>query len=551
MAIASYTEDLTDFATGDEATGWSEFLSISYDGQASVTMQDPDYPSIQGLYAAVQQCKKSSAIGSIGYAAGAGTGGHGTDGAYLLWHLYSINQNIDTYVNGGLRVVVGSTYTDFDSWDVGGSDVSPYPYGGWTCHAVNTTITPDDTGGTPNGTEQYIGCAVNVVTGSSKGEPHAVDVIRYGRCSAIFEDGDLANGYCDIAGFSALNDTSTNRWGLLQSTAGGYLWQGRLLFGNNAAGGTAVDFRDSNVTIFIKYTPKVTANFNLIEIQNNNGDTVTSNVEMTGFSFVCLDPANTASKGRLLMTDDADVALLSCTFTDMDTFVFSQTTNTVDITSSTWRRCGQITQGSATFTGCLFDQSTATIALLCADTISTVTKCDFVSSGTGYALEGFSTAGSYTLDGLTFTGYAGVNGVTGNEAVHVTATTGIVTLSIVGGGDSSFSVHTAGATVNIEQSVTLKVGRVRATSDVYIYRADTKALLASAFPVSVTDFLDGGIQYYKLEYTYNASVLNGVAVEIKVLSEPYENIRQDYTLTNADASVNIFQRTDRNYENPD
>ena len=85
MAAPSYTEDLTDLATGDESTGWVEMTGSiggnAYSAQGAPAYQDPDYPYIQGSYSVTQDCSKDTSVGSLAYNNGAGTGGHGTDGA--------------------------------------------------------------------------------------------------------------------------------------------------------------------------------------------------------------------------------------------------------------------------------------------------------------------------------------------------------------------------------------------------------------------------------------------------------------------------------------
>jgi len=50
MSVPSYTEDLTDLATGDDGSGWVEMTGNSYDTQGSHAYEDPDYPFIQGIY---------------------------------------------------------------------------------------------------------------------------------------------------------------------------------------------------------------------------------------------------------------------------------------------------------------------------------------------------------------------------------------------------------------------------------------------------------------------------------------------------------------------
>lgn len=334
MTAPSYTEDLTDFNLAESITGWDELNSGGYDGQGGDAV-DGDYPFIQGTYANTQICTKDATNGSAAYDNGSGTGGHGTDGAYLVWQVYGVNSNLGTYAQGGLGIAVGSSVDDFDVWYTGGIDIAPYPYGGWVCNAANTTVSADATVGSATATEQVIGGTVYVATGSGKGYPHGVDAIRYGRCSSIFEYGETAD-YCTVDGFATedeYNDGTNgyHRWGLITNTYGGYLWQGKMTLGTAT---NAVDFRDSNVNIFVKWCPKVTTNFNTIEV-NNAG----SRIDMTNFQFICLTPTTNASVGRWVTNADADINLNTCAFTDMGEFDFGGTTVAL---SCTWNRCAQI-----------------------------------------------------------------------------------------------------------------------------------------------------------------------------------------------------------------
>jgi len=438
MAAPTYTEDLTDIATGDEAAGWTDF---STNDQGSPSYEDADYPYIQGSFAVTQTCSKSKTLGNLGYDYG-GAINIPTDGAILVWQLFASPFAIDDYAGtqttyAGMHVLIGANTSNFGWWDVGGSDKPPNPYGGFQCHAVNTTVAFDRETGTYT-SDQVVGAGVALHAYPSKGEPHSVDAIRFGRCSSIFEFGEGVANYATIAGFAAQNDAQANRWGLVQETAGGYLWQGRLQLGSVA---NLVDFRDSDRTIFIKWTPKVTANFNLIEIINAD-----SNVEMTGFTFLVLD-TSTASKGRLLMTDDADVAIDKCTFIDMDSFIFSVGVNTVTINDTTFRRCGLVTQGGAVFDGCLFDQPSGTVGFE-VDDLDIVDNCVFNSDGTGYAMElDASMAGnSYTMSGCSFNDYAATDGSTGNECIY-NATGGTVTISV--GSGQIPTVHDDGTSTTI------------------------------------------------------------------------------------------------------
>jgi len=439
MAAPSYTEDLTDIDLADGATGWDESSDGAWDDQGSPAYQDNEYPYIQGSYAVTADCSKSG-VGTLIANYGSGFS-MPTDGAFLVWVNFSSPQNLATYANGGIRILCGDSLGDFYSWDVGGSDFGRYPYGGWQCFAANPSVTADDTVGTPTGTWQYFGAAVNVTTGISKGEVFQVDAIRAGRCSAIFEYGDLSNGYCTIEGFATQNDTSTNMWGLIQKIPGGYLWKGRMQLGSVT---NAVDFQDSNKIIFIDVTPKVTANFNTIEVIN-----ASSNVVMSGFQFICLDPSTTASAGRWLNTNNATVSLTNCTFSDMSTFVFGSNT-TVD--TCTFRRCGQVTQSGADFDDCIFDDCDAAVSLL-SDNPDNIDNCVFNSDGSNHAIE-LDTAcagNTYTLAGCTFNNYATSDGSTGNEvifndsggAVTINASNCVGTISVRNGTGASTTISSS------------------------------------------------------------------------------------------------------------
>jgi hypothetical protein len=409
MTAPSYTEDLSDLSMA-EVDEWVEMTGTDQDGEAynangGPTGEDPDYPYIQGSFSVTQDCTKDTSVGSLCYNNAGGTGGHGTDGAYFVWQNYMVASNIGTYAQGGFRIIVGHGLGDFNVWYVGGVDKAPYPYGGWNCNVVNTTVTRDNWAGTHNGTEQYIGSGVYIVTGSSKGEVHNCDAIRYGRGSSIFEYGEAAN-YCTIAGFAAENDNSSYRWGLIQETSGGYLWQGRMQLGS---AGNAVDLRDSNRIVFVKWTPKVTANFNTIEVLNAG-----SNIEMTGFQFICLDTSS-ASRGRWITTNDATIVLTNCTFIDMSTFTFDS--NTVADTC-TWKSCAQVNPGGGDLSNSFVLESSVTGggadgggALLWNDSGDPDTKLDGMTftkgAGSHHAIEfGTSAPQTINLTDMTFTDFS-------------------------------------------------------------------------------------------------------------------------------------------------
>ncbi len=230
---------------------------------------------------------------------------------------------------------------------------------------------------------------------------------------------------------AAVNDHIDAKWGLFEAQEGGkagYRFKGLMIFGY----GSLVEFTDSNVNIFIENTELVSADFNRIEVR-----TTGTKLNWNNISFTAL---GTISKCEFEMIDDEEVNDNGGVFTDMSTFILQSNYTGI---GRTWRGCGQVTQGGGTFTDCLFEDSSAAIAFL-ADDLTLVSGCEFRSTGTGYGIEGFATAASYTLSNITFTGYAASDGSTGNEALHITATSGTVTIYHTG---AAPSYDTDGATI--------------------------------------------------------------------------------------------------------
>jgi hypothetical protein len=355
----------------------------------------------------------------------------------------------------GMCILIGNSTSNFDIWEVGGQDIPPYPYGGFVCHVVCPSVTADDVSNGPRTSEQVIGAQINLTAYPSKGEPHSVDVMRFGRGSAIFEHGDVSNGYCTIAGFATQNDNQSNRWGLIQEVSGGYLWQGRWSLGTAS---NAVDFRDSDRIIFIKWCPKVTSNFNTIEVIN-----ASSRVDMTNFQFLQLD-TSTASDGRWITTNDADVNLDTCLFQDMGTFTFDSNT-TAD--NCSWVRCLQIDPGGGDLSFSSVLESAVTGggsagggALLWNDAGDPDTKLNDMTftkgAGSHHAIEfGTSAPTTINLTNMTFTGFSASDQQT-TSVLYFPDTGSDITWTVAHTGTTgtvSYYKARSGDTVNISSSV--------------------------------------------------------------------------------------------------
>lgn len=464
MTAPSYTTNLSTLDQAESNSSWVEFTGTSTNGynyniHGSPQGADADWPFIQNTYAVTQTCTSTkSGYGSLAYDNGSSIGGHGTDGAYFVWQLFA-NPNFYSYANDGLQIVIGDAVASFYAWTVGGNDVGTGLYLGWQNHVVNTTVTQDDDCGSYAGTgEEIVGAAVRTTTGIGKGEPHCVDVIRYGRGDAIFEYGEAAD-YCTIAGFATQNDSINNRWGLIQEVAGGFLWKGLMQFGTST---NAVDFRDSDRIIFIQWCPKVTSNFNTIEIVN-----ASSRVDMTNFQFIQLD-TTTASDGRWITTNDADVNLDNCSFQDMGTFTFDSNSA---ILSCTFLRCLQIDPGGGdlSFSDVLESAvtgggSTGGGALLWNDSSDPNTYLNDMTftkgAGSHHAIEfGTSAPTTINLTNMTFTDFSASDQQT-TSVLYFPDTGSDVTWTVAHTGTTgtiSYYQARVGDTVNISSSVSVTI----------------------------------------------------------------------------------------------
>lgn len=546
MAAASYISDLASTATStangtifycataaDPTTGSLGTLAFG-EPTGSIAGATPGFETDYFIKGVATMAKSFNATGVGGFGTSTTNAASvPTDGAVFYWFMFTAPNAIGTKANGGMQMIMGSTSANYYRYYTGGSDT--YTYGGWQCFPISPTIT-SGTGvvaqGTPGAAKQYFGVASNVVNAVARGNPLACGGVTFGRGYIDSTAGDLANGYATFAGIATYNDANTagnyRRLGIFQAVDGGYKYQGLLRLGTTA---TAVDFRDSNKVITINNTEFVTAAFNTIEV-NNAG----SRVDWTGISISAL---GTVSKGRFVVNAAADVNILGCTFTDMDTFTLN-TGTTID--DSTFRRCGLVTTGSAVLTNCIFDKSTSSASAL-TSSLALLDSCSFISDGSNHAVELNSLgSGTMTWNG-TLSGYvAGVTGSpvtptsTGNEAIFVNVGSGSITISVADGA-SVPSIRSAGATVNVTAGqVTLQLTGLITGSDIVILTAGTTTELANINANSGST--------YNYVYTYAA----GTKVDVCVYKSGYVPfITRYYELGSANASLPVKQVLDRNY----
>ena len=621
MVAPTYTTDLVTVTDG--STGFTEPAG---DIQGTLTAGETDF-FIQGTNCtskSIGNVTSPPKLAGAGYQAGAAITVP-TDGAVLVWIFFACPNAISVESAGGLQCISGQDVNNYKRHYVRGSDT--YTYGGWLCIPFDPANATDGTAyGTPNSTIQYLGWSASVTATISKGNPYGIDAIRYGRAEFCFTGGDSGSGYATFAGAVTQNDNVTNRWGLLQDVGGSYLQQGLILIGKSTrtttnrvrttnvvtlttsaahllnvgdtvvitgVGGTGYngtvvvlsvpstttftynngtysnegstadtggsinavcDFRDSNRTITIANTKKVPTAFNTIEVRN-----ASTNIAWTGINITAL---GTISKGTFTVTDDATIAKTSCTFTDMNTFVYMSNST---LTNTIYRRCGQVTQASAIFDTCTFDQSTASIALV-SNAVESVTDCIFNSDGTGHAVNIGNITSTQTLNWNNYlSGYvAGATGspitpgTSSNEAILCNVSNGQTLTINVGSGYSIPSVKNDGTgTVNVTagqvttgitikdltSSVLLENARVLVwvtNNNNYFYQATPTSITGSGTTATVTQTSHGMKtgDYVIVEGVTNDDVYNGAFSITKTGTDTYTYTTNE-TIVQATASGTI------------
>lgn len=541
MTAATYSTDLLTLTESTTSTGFLEPTATTPENWTNlnaITSAENDF-YIQNTTCTSATIKVG--VGGLLYNNGAGFT-IPTDGAVLTWAYFWGPALLSATASGGIRTMIGSGTAAFYWVTHGGSDT--WTYGGWLCLAMaDPSAITVNTVGTPTATRQYAGWGYNALSVPARGNPYGIDAIRYGRCTIqVISGGAIGGGsgafgtFADIATFNDRNDTTANathtlinsgyhRLGIFQYQDGTYKWQGRLLLGTAA---TAVDFRDSNRSIIIQDTKHVTANFNLIEVQN-----AASRVDFTGIS---IQKIGTVSKGRFLASANADINFDSCSFTDMDTFTFQSNSTVI---SSTFRRCGLVTTGGGSFTNCVFDKPSGTSGVA-VTSLSNLVNCSFSSDGTGHAVDlgTVSTTQSQTW-GCTDTGYAATNGSTGNETILVNVAAGQTLTINVNAGKSTPTYRNLGSgTVSVVSGqVTLKIDGVVIGSDIVINTSETNTPLVSVNQNSSSSY----------DYTY--TYIPNTKVDIKVTKAGYEIwVVYDYLLGSSNGTLPVAQRIDRAYQ---
>lgn len=437
---------------------------------------------------------KVSAATITTYALGAAVTGEpfnfSSGGANQDDHIFMITQlqgSVDTLANGGIGIVVADDLaTDsVGTWYVGPK--SGYT-GGWVYYVVDPqrnfdTVTAGTGAWTTTGNPAQLsgvdGLGVrwkilNTIMGSS--DNCFLDVMSVGTGYRI-TNGDAGSTEGKFSDISIFEETSTNRYGALESKSG-VLFPLCKIYVGASTGATNTVFIDDGFTV-VWQDSFVRSTFYELALQKGTGTTDV-----------------TLSNGTLKAAGSTEVYLDFAGVTSVNiTNLNVERARLIDLDAvCTWSG-GQVVNsglmqffGAATLNNVNFISGTDSASLK----ITTNTYLDNVNdisftrgTTTSHAIE-ITATGTYSFDNITFSNYAVSDGSTGNECVYNNSG-GSVTINVNGGTTPTIR-NSAGSTTIVNAGSVSATVTVKTTSGTNIQGARVLALATSggSFPVGVT-----------------------------------------------------------------
>lgn len=409
----------------------------------------------------------------------------------LIYMLINIQSNgaFRTYGtgarNGSFNMIVGQDTSNLRHWNIAAKGASNGWTGGWKAFVLDPSIT---TGTEVEGTPATTAIDVFGVW---------VDTDVSVRADSIFQSMIIAAKGATVTGSPTTTGGSldelaawctdyTNRaFPFMEVRGTTYFQKGGLTVGDGStattfsATGNNVECEESSYYTGSVWASSYPSNANHITT-TANASLALVNVNWAGFTANKLI-WNTSAGNASSMSGGALKLVSSLTVKASDTFsgvVFS-TNDALSLGAATYTGCTFNNSGSVTilattpFTNNNFGAPSGTTALI-TPSLSNVEGCDFVSGGTGHAIE-LTATGTFDWDGNTYSGY-GADGTT--NAVLYNNSGGAVTVNVNSGdtptvlnGSGASTTIVAGA-VTVQVTATLKDGTPVETARVYLKASD-------------------------------------------------------------------------------
>lgn len=531
--------DLTDVTLAENTTNWS-----AYGGGASGLSASPDL-AMQGTNCVDKQISAADKGQYFDNGSGItlGTGDH-----VFVWLFNGTPGLSDSLQNKGASIYIGTTSANYCQYHVEGNDTygaagrvaKCYPID-YSTRSTNSSPPYRTASGSPGANPQLFGGGL-VTTASVKGANVGIDAIRYGT-GAYITAGDGTTP-ASFAGFQAVNDNSTYRWGILTKVGGSLELQGMFAIGQNNAGtATACTFEDSDQNIQIVDTPHSSTDFTQILMDHASTTVDWTNINLTA--------AGTNNRGLVSVENDSTaVTITGGTWTGIGTTYLR---SGCIVNGLTWRSCDTVTRAGGDIIGCTFDKSSASPALSLTNPngLIFIELCDFISAGTGHAVD----IGNVTSDTAlawknTLSGYvAGTSGspvttgTSGNEAILCNVSSGqTLTINVASGAtvpsvknDGSGAVNVVSGAVNIDVHVEDQQGSDVSGALVYV----DEDLGAAGNITNTTTDVNGDIttaqysgaatsatlrvrKYGYKPYTATITLLSDTATNVTLITDPQQ-----------------------------
>jgi hypothetical protein len=424
--MATVTFDGSRVDDANATTNWSNW--------GATATQEPDY-FYQSAYCISCQVKTAE-VGEYLTDPGGTVDFSGT----IRTVLFKVIQTNFTAIDGnGLQLYVGNDDANHYRYEI--YSATTYPaLGGFQVVPITPTVSgywTQEVGTPALGTVDFYGIKSDA-NAQAKAPNLGMDALDYITLGTGLSLDGTGGTFTDFYDYDV--GTNTNRYGILTEKNGIYYINGVLTIGSS----TLTTFSDSNRSLVFP-DGRVATGFSGINLDLQNASTVITlaNCVFAGRGQVFGPNSDTRPDFEVSSTSGS-ATVDGCSFLNFRNVTFTSAASM----DGGRIECKLLTQNSADIENVIIVTSSDTsVATLQDPTFGTTTDLhdvDFVQGGNGHAIE-IDTATSYTLTNITFTGYGA--DTTDSAALDVTASSGTVTINVVGGNSPTYK--SAGATVNI------------------------------------------------------------------------------------------------------
>lgn len=439
----------------------------------------------------------------------------------------------------GVVLRIGSASGDHYKIPLTGTDVAgttnldSYPAkGGFILLPVDPNIAAfriSTTGSPVLSSVSYFGITARFASASAKAENLGLDHIDLGTGLELHTSGVLVDFVDHDEG------VATNRFGYATSLSSGvYNVFGTMFIGRNGGSAAAVTVSDSVREVWLSGEGLFAAGWSgwLFDLGNASTSIAVSNKTLTGLGTSAVED----TRPVFVVTGSAGSASFTgLTFTNYASFSLS---SAVTLTDCTFINSGLITQNGATLTGFIINApAIASGESAVSSTNLNDLSGDFISSGSGHAVELTSLGGGSMNWDCTDSGYAGADGSTGDETIYVNVGSGSLTIN-VSAGASTPTIRTAGASVTVVAGLSQLNFTLSPAITGYEWRIYT---VTAAGSLSGASEVDGEESAVSASQSYSYSFSSGVVYAIQIIpkANDYQESITYYNAQSTDQNITI------------